>query len=399
MTLLKPDSPVDEERRPAWAPFALAFRPLFLLAGLSAVGLMVIWLAWLRGGLALNGYYPGTTWHAHEMLFGYTAAAAAGFLLTAVRNWTGVQTIHHAPLAGLALTWLLARVLPFVPAVPPLWIVVIDMAFLPLAALAFAHPVWRVRQWNNFFFVPLLLVYALGNLLVHLNLLGVSSLPAGVGLRLGLGMVLLLLAVMGGRVIGFFIERGVPGAVVRRQGWVERLAAPSIVVFVAAQAAGLAGWALASISLFVALVHGLRLAGWHVPGLWRVPLLWVLYLGYGWLVAGFVLQAVASLGILPASLALHAFTAGAIGAMTLGMMARVSLGHTGRPMQVGKGISLAFALVLAAGLIRVGLPALSPSGTALAWSVSAGLWLAAFILFVIHYLPVLLRARVDGRPG
>lgn len=382
-----------------WAPFALAFRPFFLLAGVAAVALMGVWLAALSGLPVDDRYYHGIGWHSHEMLFGYSAAVVAGFLLTAVRNWTGVQTLRHTPLALLALIWLLGRLLPFIPAVPPLWVAVVDTSFLPLVAAAVAHPVLRVRQWNNLIFVPLLLAYAVANLLVHLQRLGVLPDAAVQGRLLGLGMVLLLVVVMGGRVIGFFIERGIPGAQVRRWPWVERLAAPSIVIFVAASMLGLDERALAALAMATAVLHGLRLFGWYAKGVWSVSLLWVLYLGYAWLAIGFLLQAFSLVGALPATTALHAFTAGAIGSMTLGMMARVSLGHTGREMKVPGVITAAFALIVLAGLARVALPILLPQHTGGALAVSALLWIAAFAPFCWRYVPMLLRARVDGQPG
>jgi len=386
---------------PGTALLALGFRPFFLLAGLAAIVLMGLWLKGYAGELDLPQLYgPASRWHAHEMLFGYTVAVIAGFLLTAVRNWTEVQTLRGPALGALALVWLAGRVLPFFPALP-LWLVSgLDLLFLPLLTVAVARPLWRVKQVKNYAFVGILALLFIANLLMHLAAWGGDPDAGRNGELLALYTILLLIVIMGGRVIPFFIERGVPGQFESRSWPVVEIAGSGLIVLLAGlellQAPG--GWR-AGVAGLAAVVHGIRLAGWLNGRLFRVPLLWVLAIGYGWLVIGFALLALTAMDPGQSLLALHALTAGGIGMLTLGMMARVALGHTGRPLQVRPVVALAFGLLLLAAVVRVLLPLLWPESYASLIRLSGSLWIIAFALFVYVYLPILIRPRVDGRPG
>lgn len=376
---------------------ALAFRPFFLFAGIAAVLLVGLWLLVLMGKLAVPAYY-GPHWHGHEMLFAYAAAVIAGFLLTATKNWTGIQTLRYWPLGGLALLWLLARLLPWLD-VPGLLIALVDGLFLPLLALALAFPLFRSRQPHNIPFVFLILAMALGNLLIHLELLGHLQGGMAMGVALGLGMVLSLLLVMGARVIPFFIERGLPGARVRKWTWVERLAVPSILLYVLVQLIWPVTVLAGVVTAAAALLHAWRIGGWYQQGIWRVPLLWVLWLGYALVVLGLAVQALAGFGLIPVLLSLHLLTVGGIGVLSLGMMARVAIGHTGRPMQAHPVMGWAFALLVLAALLRGLMPLFWPEAY-LWWLKLSGLaWILAFAAFVWVYLPMLIRPRVDGQPG
>ncbi len=392
-----------QEPRPSAPPtgfalFALGFRPFFLLAGVAAVALLSFWLHLYAGGPAPATYYGDIGWHSHEMLFGYSAAVVAGFLLTAVRNWTSVQTITGTPLALLAGLWLLARVLPFMP-LPGAVVAAVDLLFLPALAYAIYLPISRVRQWRNLFFVPLLLAYGLGNLLVHLQVLGVTGNTLQAGNSIAIGMLVMLLAVMGGRVIGFFIERGLPGVQIKQWPWVEKLCVASVPVYFLFEALGVPALLLTVAALAAMVAHLVRVFGWYHPRIRSVSLLWVLYGGYAWIGIGFLLKALSAQGLVSPFLAIHAFTVGAIGVLTLGMMARVSLGHTGREMHAKRAISIAFALINIAALVRVVSPMFHPEAY-LYYVMAAGvLWLTAFVLFLIVYVPVLWRPRVDGMPG
>jgi len=379
---------------------ALAFRPFFLAAGLAAIALVLAWIAAYAGAGPLRNYYGAIVWHAHEMLFGYAVAVLGGFLLTAAGNWTGVPTARGAALLALLLLWLAGRVAPLFPAALPGWVIaVVDLALLPALTVAVALPISRVRQTRNMVFVGLLAALALANLLVHLESLGLRPGMARLGLYGAAYTFVLLIVVMGGRVIPFFTERGLEGVQSRRYRPVE-WAAPASVVAVALCDLFLSGSRLlVALSVLAALVHIVRLAGWYTSRYWSAPLLWVLHLGYAWIAVGFALRALAALGFASPTLALHAFTAGAIGVLTLGMMARVALGHTGRPLRVGPGIAVAFALVNLAAVVRVLLP-LSLPGLYVPLIVASGvLWCAAFVIFVAEYAPVLLRPRIDGKPG
>jgi uncharacterized protein involved in response to NO len=380
---------------------ALAFRPFFLAAGIAAIALVAGWLAIYIGVLPGAGYYGLSGWHAHEMLFGYAVAVLGGFLLTAARNWTGVQTARGGVLLGLIALWLAGRLAPLLLPVSAGWAVaLIDMALLPALAVAVAVPIVRVRQTRNMVFIVLLALLAVANSLVHAGALSSATGAAHAGLYLAAYTFVLAIVVMGGRVIPSFTERGLPGDVRCRRVAAIELAAPATVVAVAVcELAYPAAWLLTALCAAAALVHALRLAGWYTARYWSVPLLWVLHLGYAWVAVGFALRALAALGWLPPALALHAFTAGAIGVLTLGMMARVALGHTGRPLRVGADLAVAFSLINIAAVVRVLAPLLLPDRYVLLVVLSGALWCAAFALFVARYAPILWQPRIDGKPG
>jgi len=221
---------------------------------------------------------------------------------------------------------------------------------------------------------------------------------ARAGTYLAVDFILLAIVIMGGRVIPFFTERGLPPGFVHRE-WplVERVAPLSVVLLALSDAFWPQPYVLGAAATLAAMANGWRLYGWYTGGIWRVSLLWVLHLAYGWLVLGFALKALAALDVFAPLQALHALTIGAIGGMTLGMMARVSLGHTGRNLIAAPAMAWAFALVNLATLVRVFLPLLVPYPLTIA--LAAALWVVAFALFAWLYVPMLLRARVDGQPG
>lgn len=380
-----------------YAPFALGFRPFFLAAGVFAVVLMGAWLLVLHGRLD-TGTWTAAVWHGHEMLFGFTVAVIAGFLLTAAQNWTGLATPSGTPLALLSLLWLAGRVAFLIPGLPPLAIALVDLAFLPVLALTLAAPIVRANQRHNAVFPLLLLVLAAANALVHLEAFDVAA-TAGLGLHLAAYAVVGMIMVMGGRVIPSFTDN-------RLRTRARRWKTPETVVPLATIAALFAALAAphshvtALLAAAACAAHGVRLAGWYTFRFWAVPLLWVLHLGYAWVPLGFALLALAAAGIVPStSPALHAFTAGGIGVLTLGMMARVSLGHTGRLLEAPPVMTWAFVAINLAALLRVALPVLVPEASLPSMVAAGALWIAAFGLFVVVYAPILLRPRVDGKPG
>lgn len=380
-----------------YAPFALGFRPFFLAAGVFAVMLMGAWLLILYGRLE-TGIWAAPVWHGHEMLFGFTVAVIAGFLLAAAKNWTGIATPSGAPLAGLFLLWLAGRAGFLLPGLPPLAVALVDLAFLPLLALTLAAPIVRANQHHNLVFPLLLLVLAVANALVHIEMLDLAA-TAGRGLHLGVYAVVGMITVIGGRVIPNFTDNRL-GTRARRSKLLEVLLSLATAAALLAALAAPDSRVTALLAAAACVAHGIRLAGWYTPRVWAVPLLWVLHLGYAWLPLGFVLLALAAAGIVPsASPALHAFSTGGIGVLTLGMMARVSLGHTGRLLEAPPVMQWAFVALNLAALLRVALPVLAPASVPTGMLASGALWMAAFCLFVIVYAPMLLRPRADGRPG
>jgi uncharacterized protein involved in response to NO len=380
---------------------ALGFRPFFLAAALAAIGLIALWLADYAGVFSVRTYYTATNWHAHEMVFGYAVAVVAGFLLTAVRNWTLIDTPRGGPLATLLALWIAGRVAPFAPGVLPGWLIAsLDGAFLPVLAASLAVPLLRRRQWRNLPFVPILLALACANALVHLDVLGVMPGRATTGLYLGVHLIVLLITVVGGRVIPFFTERALPGASPRTWLPVEWLSIGSVVALAILGVVPFAPQLTTAVTAVATLAHAVRLSGWFDRRVWSVPLLWILHIGHGWLVVGFALQTLSATALMRPQLALHAFTTGAIGALTLGMMARVSLGHTGRPLQAAPSLVGAFVLVNMAALLRVIGAWWVPDEWYVSLIVASGApWVAAFTLFLAKYAPILTKQRADGRAG
>ena len=379
--------------------FALGFRPFFLLAGWLAILLMAFWVPVFVGGVASDIYYAQIDWHSHEMIFGYTVAVIAGFLLTAVRNWTNTPTPSGLPLAGMGALWLIARILPILVAIFPRWLIAAaDLAFLPTFAIGIAVPLLKNNEKQNLIFLPLLAVLWSADLLVHADVLGLPLNLARKGVFLGLDVIILVIVIMGGRVIPFFTERAL-SVVLKRWRIVEWLSPVSVILFLVAELFRPDSITSASLAALAACANGARLAGWYTPRYWRVPLLWVLHLGYGWIVVGFYLKAGTALGLVPPQFTIHAFTVGGIGVLTLGMMARVSLGHTGRPLKVGAAMTSAFVLINLAAVGRGLLPPFFPQFFSQLIVASGVFWIAAFTIFIIVYTPILIQPRVDGRPG
>ena len=380
-----------------FALFALGFRPFFLAAGVLAVVLLGLWLAMLHGGVAVGPLAPAV-WHGHEMLFGFTVAVIAGFLLTAAQNWTGIRTPSGAPLAALFVLWLAGRLGFLIPGLSTEVVALVDLAFLPVLALVLAWPIIQANQFKNYPFPVMLLVLAAANALVHLEALGWAA-TASLGLHLATYVVVTMMVVMGGRVVPSFTDNKLQTRA-RRWKLIEWLV--PVVTLGALLAALIAPVSLvtALVAATAATVHLIRLAGWYTHKFWSVPLLWILHLGYAWIAVGFALLALWAAGMdTAADGSLHAFTAGGIGVLTLGMMARVSLGHTGRLLEAPPVMMPVFVAINLAALIRVAVPMLFPAAYAPSMAVAGSIWVAAFAVFVAVYAPMLLRPRVDGKPG
>ncbi|MBU0655258.1 MAG: NnrS family protein [Gammaproteobacteria bacterium] len=395
---------------PVTGKYALAhlgFRPFFLGGSLFAMIGMILWagiygFSW--GGL--HPGYPSITWHAHEMVFGYAVAIAAGFLLTAIRNWTGVQTLHGRPLLALAGVWVLARALPF-SGLPLAAVAVVDMLFLVSLLAAVAYPIIRAKQWQQAGIVGSVALLLLADGIFYLGLLGVWPTGIQTGLYAAFYLVLVLVMVVGRRVIPFFIERGLGCPfTAQNRAWIDRSVLLLFLLFAVADlvfmvtALPAAAYASAGLALLQAGIHGLRLWGWHHPHIWKKPLLWVLYLAYIWLVAGFLLKFLAVAAGVSPMLGVHAFAYGGIAVITVGMMARVTLGHTGRNVfEPPMVVSIIFQLLLLGAAVRVLAVWLLPQFHAI-WILTAQLlWINAFALFLWKYAPMLLRPRVDGQYG
>jgi uncharacterized protein involved in response to NO len=300
---------------------------------------------------------------------------------------------------ALFALWLAGRLGFLVPGLPAELVAATDLAFLPVLALVLTRPILKAEQLHNAPFPIMLLVLTLANALTHGDALGWTPGTAPTGLHLAAYAVVAMIMVMGGRVIPSFTDNKL-GSRARRWPLLERLLPAVTLGALAAALFAPASFVAALLAAVAAGAHGARLLGWYTHKLWSVPLLWILHLGYAWIALGFALLALSAAGWSPAAgSALHAFTAGAIGALTLGMMARVSLGHSGRMLEPAPLMTWAFVAVNLAALGRVALPLLLPSAWSIAMTVAGLLWMAAFGLFAALYLPILLRPRVDGKPG
>jgi uncharacterized protein involved in response to NO len=380
--------------------FALGFRAFFALAGLSALILIVFWNALFNGTLTSEHYFPDNYWHAHEMLMGYAVAVIAGFLLTAVKNWTGKSTVTGDPLASLCLLWLYGRILPFYAGeLPDALIALVDLSFLPALAYQVSKPIIEARQYRNMFFIGLLLLLTLGNGLIHAQMLGLQANTAAAGIQLIVATIIIMILIIAGRVFPFFTERGIPGTLIIKNPLLDKLSVASAIIVFALQLFGISGTWLALAAIIAVAINMVRLSYWYVKRILYVPLLWVLYTGYSWIILGFMLTVLSAYSVVLPSLALHAFTLGGIGVLTLGMMSRVSLGHTGRAMKASNAIAIAFVLINVAALFRILLPIAMPSWYENLIYVSTLFWLAAFSLFIFVYAPILTGARIDGQDG
>lgn len=399
--MINPTSTAAIPRPSATGPiWALGFRPFFLLAGLAAVLLLGHWETLLNlTDFAPPSYYGPIGWHSHEMLFGFTTAVIAGFLLTAVRNWTGMTTLNGRWLAYLALLWLAARIAPFVPYMPDMFIGFLDLLFLPLLALAIHRPILQAHSRGNYWIAPLLLMMFVANGLVHLNQLVITLNTQGIGIRWMLNSIILLLLIISGRILPFFTERAIPGARPQTDRRLERLCIGGWGLLMFVEIFAQDGLAAGLLSLILAALCGTRLWKWQHRQLWNIPMLWILYLGHGWIIIGLLLKGAAAGGWISPNLAIHALTLGVVGTFTLGMMSRVTLGHTGRPIEADRLTVFSFGLISLAALLRVLAPALAPAHYNLWIAISGLCWVLAFSLFLVVYAPMLWAPRTDGRPG
>ena len=381
---------------PLWQ---LAFRPFFIFGAIYSVFAIALWVANVSSGLPVLDYFVPMIWHAHEMLYGFTTAIVAGFILTAVQNWTGVRGIHGIKLQVLVALWFTGRILLLLVHTPNGFVAAVDLAFYPMLAFYLAPYLKRPDQKKNRIFILFLALFFTGNLLVHLDSLQIVQDVALKGIFLGVNTTVLVILLIGGRVIPFFTSRVLPGAQLRRYLWLEILSLASVGVFILTQFFMPDTFLVAIIAFCAGAAHFVRLLGWQARRVWKIPILWVLHFAYIWIIAGFFMSGFSALQLIPVSLAVHAFTVGGIGVMIYGMTSRVSLGHTGRPLTPAKSIVVGYFLINAAALIRVFGPIFMLSSYLRVIEISGGLWIVAFFIFVLVYLPILLAPRPDGQVG
>ncbi|HZD54131.1 MAG TPA: NnrS family protein [Woeseiaceae bacterium] len=385
-------------------PFAYGFRPFFLAAGWHAPVAIGVWLWLYRAGLAPFDTLPAHQWHAHEMLFGFVAAAMAGFMLTAVPSWTGGRGFAGPPLIVLAALWLVGRVAMAAAGVLPFWLVApTELAFLPALAATIAPSLLKSSSRNAPLLVVLFALWLSDATFVRALHDGDVAL-ASTAIRAALDVVLLLVTIIGGRIVPAFTA-----AALRRRGAefrvrthpaVEALAIGGMIALIVADLVAPGHGLTAAVVFVAALAHAARIAGWQTARTLAEPIVWVLHAAYGWLPIGLLLKSVWLVtGAGWAAHWPHALGAGAAATMILAVMTRASLGHTGRPLVVAKAIALAYALLIAAVVVRVFGPALLPLAYTTNIALAAILWISAFLIYAIVYTPILLGPRTDGKPG
>lgn len=400
-TLLSIEEPsAPQKNKQAFALFRLGFRPFFLFGSAFSVFALGYFILWMSGAVsAWPSAWDALVWHRHEMLFGYAGAIIAGFLLTAVPNWTGHPTAKGRSLVLLVVIWSVGRLaVLFSAAFPSGLVAAIDASFFAACAVAIAPALIKSKNRKNYFFIALLLGLAIANALTH-TYAEESAELAMLGITLALDVIIMIMLIIGGRVIPFFTERPL-GITIPRDQRIEKLALATTVLGLVAEALEISHILAGGLLLASAFLNGWRLSTWQSLKTLHVPLLWVLHLGFAWIVIGLALKGLELVGAdIPPIIATHAFTAGGVGVLTLGMMARVSLGHTGRPLTVGKAMTSAFVAINLAAFCRVFGVWLLPAHTMRFFEVSAALWLVAFGVFLIKYTPILMRPRLDGKDG
>lgn len=394
------------------ALFSYGFRPFFLGAAVYAILIMVVWLAWL--GAQVFWEAPWTlpvagspfAWHAHEMIFGFAVAAIAGFLLTAIPNWTGALPLSGFPLAVLFLAWLAGRIAMAVSGLlAPALVAVVDIAFLPLLG-GFATVQLFVRPApRNLVFLAVIAAFTAANTAYHLAASGIIA-ADGLGImRFALMLVVLMVAIIGGRIIPAFTHNWLHlnlGAVPmpRRIAWLDIASVVSIALLALLLVVPVPDGFEGTAALAAGLLNGARLLLWRGWTTRRAPIVWVLHLGYAWLVVGLLLAALAAVTtLIPSAAASHALGIGAVGTMILAVMSRASLGHTGRPLIAPPVVVWAYVLVTAAAVLRV-VGALVGTHLYAIFLICAALaWIASFSLFVLVYAPILTTPRVHTKVG
>jgi uncharacterized protein involved in response to NO len=372
------------------------FRPFFLLGSLFAAAAVMAWLPAFFGEITIPTAFAPRDWHVHEMLYGFIPAVVTGFLLTAIPNWTGRLPLQGAPLMVLVAAWAAGRVAVWTSASTGwAFAMAADLAFLLLVGAAAAREVIAGQNWRNLRIVGLVAVLAVGNAVFHVEAHVTGT--AGYGTRIGIAGVVMLITLVGGRIVPSFtrnwLAREKPGRLPASFG------RPDVVTVVASAAALLAWVAFPSAALSgalltaAALLQAVRLARWAGDRTAADRLVFVLHVAYAFLPIGFVLVGLSALGVVPLSAGIHAWTVGGVGLMTMAVMSRASLGHTGRALRATPAVQVVYGLLAAAALARV-CAALHPEAAFALLHVAAFAWAGAFVLFAVSYWRVFTGPRL-----
>jgi uncharacterized protein involved in response to NO len=399
-------SSTAEQMRSWTGPTLLSFgfRPFFLGAGIWAALSMVLWVPMLSGNLELPTRFDPVSWHAHEFLYGYLSAVVAGFLLTSFPNWTGRLPIVGWPLGGLFALWLAGRLAVAVSSALPVWLVAMADLSMPVTlAAVLTREIVAGKSWRNSMVLGILGVMILGNAVFHWEAARGFNAAQGFGLRIGLGAGLMLIAVIGGRIVPSFtrnwlVKRGGGKLPVPPMRPFDKCALLVLLVALLLWIVVPQGMATALALLLAGAVHLIRLSRWAGERSLSEPLLWVLHLGYALLPLGAILVALELLrpGPLGFAAAQHVWMAGTIGLMTMAVMTRATLGHTGQALHAGRGTTALYFCVVAAVVTRLAAGAW-PTQADILYVLSGFAWFAAFGGFALLYGPLLLRPLSRAR--
>tara|TARA_B100000586_G_scaffold181745_1_gene133247 strand:- start:173 stop:1333 length:1161 start_codon:yes stop_codon:yes gene_type:complete len=374
-----------------------SFRPFFIVAGIWATLAVPFWILNYFGLLIVADNFDILLWHQHEMLYGFIAAAITGFILTAIPNWTGRLPIKNKPLGFLVFLWIIGRIgFLTIPIIGAKVVALLDLPFLIILVLVILREIVSGKNWRNLPVIILISLFTLGNILVHLQLLDVIE-SAELGIRLSIFVLSILLALIGGRIVPSFTRNWLSQNQVNRfpsgAGIFDKVCLVSLVVFVIAQIITPYHQLTSLLALLAGLLHGIRLIRWKVWLTLSEPLIWILHVGYMWLSVALVLIGLAGLtDFVPYTSSYHALTIGAFSTMILGVMTRVSLGHTGRTLKATFGTTTIYVFITIASVLRVSESFLNDSRN-LILSFSGIFWTLSFALFVFIYFPILTQPR------
>lgn len=383
----------------------LGFRPFFLSGAVFSVVAILLWLLMYKGAVNFSPLGGGYWWHIHEMIFGFGCAIVAGFLLTAVQNWTGMRGAQGTSLLVLFVIWLAGRIVVLFPDLLGSELTtVIDLSFLPAVAFVLGKPIIAVKQYRNLFFVPLLVLFTIANGEMHLAIYNPDLFSITFSAYAGVMLITFLMSVMAGRVVPMFTANGTQTPKATPLPWLDKVTngclGITMLYLLLQPVVGFSETFFGVILIIAGIFQTMRWLRWRPWITLGVPLLWsihasIKFIAYGLIVLGFSYL----IAEIPSNHIWHLLTVGGMGGLILAMISRVSLGHTGRPLSPPKAMNFAYIFITLAALIRALGPWILPEKTMIFIDISGTFWMLAFLIFVVTYGPMLMSARKDGRPG
>lgn len=383
----------------------LGFRPFFLSGAVFSVVAILLWLLMYKGAINIAPLGGGYWWHIHEMIFGFGCAIIAGFLLTAVQNWTGMRGAQGTSLLVLFLIWLAGRIVVLFPDLLGSELTtIIDLSFLPAVAFVLGKPIIAVKQYRNLFFVPLLLLFTIANIEMHLAIYNPETFTITFAAYAGVMLVTFLMSVMAGRVVPMFTANGTQTPKATPLPWLDKITNGSLGVamlyLLLQPVVGFSETFFGVLLIIAGIFQTMRWLRWRPWITLGVPLLWSIHTSIKFIAYGLIVLGLSYLiAEIPSNHIWHLLTVGGMGGLILAMISRVSLGHTGRPLSPPKAMTFAYILITLAALVRALGPWILPEKTMIFIDISGTFWLLAFGIFVVTYGPMLMTARKDGRPG